>query len=134
MPREAPHLVVVRESDFEQRGGTAMRRLGVVSTGLALLLASIIYLGSAWAGGQRWADTGKVVAVTLASRTIVVEIPRAKDTLTVGAEVLPNAVIKAGNQTIQLSDIRVGDRVRIEWSRGEQGDVAHRIIVERAAK
>jgi hypothetical protein len=111
-----------------------MRRLGVVSTGLALLLASIIYLGSAWAGGQRWADTGKVVAVTLASRTIVVEIPRAKDTLTVGAEVLPNAVIKAGNQTIQLSDIRVGDRVRIEWSRGEQGDVAHRIIVERAAK
>jgi hypothetical protein len=47
---------------------------------------------------------------------------------------MPNAVIKAGDQTIRLSDIRVGDRVRIEWSRGEQGDVAHRIIVERAAK
>lgn len=109
-------------------------RSGVVSAGLALLLAGIIHLGAAWAGGQKWADTGKVAAVTPASRTIVVEIPRRKDSLTVGAEVLPNAVIKAGDQTIPLSDIRVGDRVRIEWSRGEQGDVAHRIIVERAAK
>jgi len=110
-------------------------RSGVVSTGLALLLAGTIHLGPAWAGGQKWADTGKVAAVTLASRTIVVQIPRAKDSLTVGAEVLPNAVIKAGDQTIQLSDIRVGDRVRIEWSRGEHGDVAHRIVVvERAAR
>jgi hypothetical protein len=110
------------------------KRLSVVSAGCALLLAGTIHLGSVWAEGQKWADTGKVAAVTPESRTIVVEIPRAKDSLTVGAEVVPNAVIKAGDQTIRLSDIRVGDRVRIEWSRGEQGDVAHRIIVERAAK
>jgi hypothetical protein len=110
------------------------KKLGVVSAGLALLLAGTMHIGSAWAGGQKWADTGKVAAVTPESRTIVVEIPRAKDSLTVGAEVLSNAVIIAGDKNIQLSDIRVGDRVRIEWSRGEQGDVAHRIIVERGAK
>jgi hypothetical protein len=107
--------VVVRDSDFEHRGGTTMRnRSGVVSIGLALLLAGTIHLGPAWAGGQKWADTGKVAAVTLASRTIVVQIPRAKDSLTVGADVLPNAVIKMGSRAIDLSEIRVGDRVRIE--------------------
>jgi hypothetical protein len=110
-------------------------RSGVVSTAVAVLLAGIIHLGAAWAGSQKWGDTGKVAAVTPESRIIVVEIPRAKDSLTVGGEVLPNAVIKAGDQTIQLSDIRVGDRVRIEWSRGEQGDVVHRVIVlERGAR
>ncbi len=62
-------------------------------------------------------------------RTIVVEIPRGSDSLTVGAEVLPAAVLKAGGQVVDLADIRVGDRVRIEWSRGEQGVVAHKIIV-----
>jgi len=106
-----------------------------VSAGLALLVTALLHWETAGAAPERWADTGKVAAVTVASRTIVVEIPRGKESLTVGAEVVPNAVIKAGDQVIQLSDIRVGDRVRIEWSRGEDGDVAHRIIVvERAAR
>ncbi len=106
---------------------TVMSRRACV--GLALLVASLLPFGSAWAGVQKWADTGTVAAVTVASRTIVVEIPRGSDSLTVGAEVLPAAVLKAEGQVVDLADIRVGDRVRIEWSRGEQGVVAHKIIV-----
>jgi hypothetical protein len=98
-------------------------------------VASLLPLGVAWAGGEKWGDTGNVAAVTIESRTIVVEIPRGKDSLTVGAEVLPNAVIQVERRAIDLSEIRAGDLVRIEWSRGEGGDVAHKIVViERAGR
>ncbi|MFQ5990445.1 MAG: hypothetical protein ACE5K9_11065, partial [Candidatus Methylomirabilales bacterium] len=83
----------------------------------------------AWAGIQKWGDTGTVAAVTVDSRTIVVEIPRGTDSLTVGAEVLPDAILKADGQEIDLAEIQVGDQVRIEWSRSDQGVVAHKIIV-----
>lgn len=97
--------------------------------GLAAVIASFLLVGAAWAEAQKWGDTGKVAAVTESSRTIVVEIPRGKDSLTVGAEVLPDAVLRAEGRTIGLSEIKAGDRVRIEWSRGERGDMAHKIIL-----
>ena len=96
---------------------------------LALFVASLFPFTFAWAGMQKWGDTGKVAAVTLESRTIVVEIPRGTDSLTVGAEVLPDAILKADGQAIDLAEIGVGDQVRIEWSRTEQGVLAHKIIV-----
>ncbi|MFQ5656612.1 MAG: hypothetical protein ACE5G5_03660 [Candidatus Methylomirabilales bacterium] len=100
-----------------------------------IIFSTLLPLGATWAGVQKWADTGTVAAVTLESRTIVVEIPRGTDSLTVGAEVLPDAVLKADGRTIDLADIQVGDRVSIEWSRGEHGDVVHKIIViERAPR
>jgi hypothetical protein len=89
----------------------------------------MLTVGGAWAEGQEWGDTGTVSAVTVSSRTIVVEIPRGKDSLTVGAEVPPGAVLQAGGKKIDLSDIRKGDRVRIEWTHREQGDVARKILV-----
>jgi len=97
--------------------------------GLAVIVTSVLFLGLAWAGVQKWADTGTVAAVTLESRTIVVEVPRGKDSLTIGAEVLPDAVLKAAGRPIRLAEIRVGNRVRIEWSRREHGLVAHTIAV-----
>ncbi len=96
---------------------------------LAIVMASLVSIGTVWAQGQRWGDTGTVSAVTLLSQTIVVEIPRDGDSLTVGAEVLPDAVLKAEGRLIDLSDIQVGDRVHIEWSRHEHGVVAHKILV-----
>lgn len=97
--------------------------------GLALFVASLLPFTLTWAGMQKWGDTGNVAAVTPESRTIVVEIPRGTDSLTVGAEVLPDAILKADDQTIDLTEIKVGDQVRIEWSRTEQGVLAHTIIV-----
>ncbi|MFQ5846084.1 MAG: hypothetical protein ACE5IQ_00245 [Candidatus Methylomirabilales bacterium] len=99
-------------------------------TGLATMMASLVFIGgAAWAGAAQWGDTGTVAAVTASSRTIVVEIPRGSDSMTVGARVSPDAVLKADGRVIGLSEIKIGDRVRIEWSRGEQGDVAEKIIV-----
>lgn len=102
------------------------RKAGV---GLALLVASVLPFQSAWAGIQKWGDIGTVAAVAVDSRTIVVEIPRGTDSLTVGAEVLADAILKADGQAIDLADIQVGDQVRIEWSRSDEGVVAHKIIV-----
>jgi hypothetical protein len=103
--------------------------------GVAVITAGLPFWGAASAEVRKWADTGTVAAVTVPSRTIVVEIPRGKDSLTVGAEISPDAVLKAEGRTIELSEIKAGDRVRIEWSRREDGDVAHRIIViQRATK
>jgi hypothetical protein len=100
---------------------------------LAVLLTSPLLPGLAWAGEQKWAETGTVAAVTIESRAVVVEIPRGKDSLTVGAEVLSDTVLKANGRSITLADIRVGDRVRIEWSRREHGLVAHTIVVMKQA-
>ncbi|MFQ5961020.1 MAG: hypothetical protein ACE5MG_06460 [Candidatus Methylomirabilales bacterium] len=102
---------------------------------LIIILVVLLLLGATWAGVQKWADTGIVAAVTVESRTVVVEIPREADTLTVGAEVLPDAVLKAEGRTIDLGDIQVEDRVSIEWSRREHGNVVHKIVViERAPR
>ena len=102
------------------------RKAGV---GLALLVASLLPFQSVWAGSQKWGDTGTVAAVNVESRTIVVEIPRGTDSLTVGAQVLADALLKMHGQAIDLADIQVGDQVRIEWSRSDEGVVAHKIIV-----
>lgn len=102
------------------------RKVGI---GLVLFVASLLPFKLAWARTQKWGDIGEVAAVTVESRTIVVEVPRGTDSLTVGAEVLPDAILKVDGQPISLGDIKVGDQVRIEWSRTEQGVLAHKIIV-----
>jgi hypothetical protein len=97
--------------------------------GLATVMATLCFGGSVSAQAQRWADVGKVSAVTVSSRTIVVEAPRGKDNLTVGAEVLPEAVIEAAGQRIGLAEVKVGACIRIAWSRGDHNNRAHRIVV-----
>ncbi len=52
---------------------------------LAVLVAGLLPLQAVQAGVQKWGGTGTVSAVTLSSQTIVVEIPRRNDSLTVGA-------------------------------------------------
>ncbi len=103
--------------------------------GLAMILVTFIFGGAAWAAVEKWGDSGTVIAVTESSRTIVVEIPRGGDEkLTVGAELASDAVLRAGEKAIGLSDIHTGDRVRLEWSCGEQGCTAHKIVVQQPAK
>ncbi|MFQ5839216.1 MAG: hypothetical protein ACE5HK_00675 [Candidatus Methylomirabilales bacterium] len=101
---------------------------------LLVLLVSLLPLQVVWGEVKKWGDTGIVSAVTLSSRTIVVEIPRRNQSLTVGAVVLPNAELQADGNKIELADIQVGDRVRIVWSTRADGGVAHKIIVLEQAK
>lgn len=99
------------------------------------MMLTVFFAGAASGAVEKWGDTGTVIAVTESSRTIVVEIPRGGDEkLTVGAELASDAVLRAGEKAIGLSDIHTGDRVRLEWSCGEQGCTAHKIVVLQPAR
>ncbi len=73
---------------------------------------------------------GKVVAVVPASRTIVMEAPVGKTVMTVGAEVPDKASITAGKAAKSLSDIKVGDRIRLKWIREEDKLVVRSIAIQ----
>jgi len=69
--------------------------------------------------------SGTVTAVTLPSKTIVVEAKIGNSTMTVGAEVPDGTSIK-GAKT--LADIAAGDRVTLEYVRSDKGLIAKSII------
>ncbi len=68
--------------------------------------------------------SGTVTAVTLPSKTIVVEANVGNTTMTVGAEVPEGTSIK-GAKT--LADIAAGDRVTLEYVRSDKGLIAKSI-------
>lgn len=74
--------------------------------------------------------SGTVTAVTLPSKTIVVEARVGNTTMTVGAEVPDGTSIK-GAKT--LADFAAGDRVTLEYVRSDRGLIA-KTIKRRSSK
>jgi len=102
-----------------------MKGKKAVALGAVFLHAVLILsLASAEEGRVRQM-TGKVSAVTLSSKTIVVEIPLGKDSLTVGGEITDETEISVNGKTATLNDIKVGDRVTVRWIKEEHG---HRLL------
>lgn len=109
-----------------------MKRKRFLSAGLILLLAFFLpTLGLAQQESAKQA-IGVVKAVTVASNTIVVEVPvDDRDTLTVGAEVTDQTKITSRGKPITLGDVKEGDKVVIRWTRLEGGLVANSIAVKK---
>lgn len=101
-----------------------MKRKKVLVAGAILFTVLFFSLASAQEGRVRQM-TGKVSAVTLSSKTIVVEIPLGKDSLTVGGEITDETEISIDGKTATLNDIKVGDRVTVRWIKEEHG---HRLL------
>ena len=76
---------------------------------------------------------GKVVAVTPKSRTIVVDVPRGKETLRIGAEITDQTKILVGGKKASLDALTEGERVRIAFHRTNTGDVATSLKVLRSS-
>ena len=76
---------------------------------------------------------GKVVAVTPKSRTIVVDVPRGKETLRIGAEITDQTKILVGGKKASLDALKEGERVRIAFHRTNTGDVATSLEVLRSS-
>jgi len=109
-----------------------MKRKSFLPAGSILLLA--FFLPTLGLAQQELAKqaVGVVKAVTVASNTIVVEVPvDNKDTLTVGAEVTDQTKITSHGKPITLGDIKEGDKVVIQWTRLEGGLVANSITVKK---
>ena len=73
---------------------------------------------------------GKVVAVELGSKTIVMDTTVGKSVMTVGAEVPDKASITAGKVAKSLSGIKVGDKIRMKYVREEDKLVVQSIAIQ----
>jgi uncharacterized OB-fold protein len=76
--------------------------------------------------------TGAVVAVTPASRTVVVESRLEGKPWILGIEVPDGLAVTAGGKTRKLEDLKAGDRVRLRWIREENRLVAASLAVVEA--
>ena len=107
----------------------------LMAVGAAFLFA-LAFFGTASAQeakvGAVSTATGMVAAVTMASKTIVVEAELGgKKNWTIGAEVTDKTKLQADGKNIALGDIKVGDKVSITWTRLEDKLVANSIIVKK---
>ena len=109
------------------RVGSSVDRL--VAAGVAALALVGLLAGGALTKGEGRDMVGKVVALESGSRTIVMEAPRGKSVLTVGAEVPEKASITAGKVAKSFSDIKVGDTIMMRWVREEDKLVIQSIAI-----
>lgn len=105
----------------------ACRMMAATAAGLVILE---LLAGGALAKEAVRDMVGKVVAVVPGSRTIVMEAPIGKTTMTVGAEVPDKVSITAGKAAKSLSDIKVGDKIRLRWVREEDKLVVQSIAIQ----
>lgn len=78
--------------------------------------------------------TGTIVAVVPQSRTLVVDVPRGKDVLRIGAEVTNRTQIRVRGKKAPLGALQEGERVRLNFRRIATGDQALSVDVLRAAR
>ena len=74
-----------------------------------------------------WVATGSVIAVTPATRTLVVESQLDDHPWILGLEVPESLAITVGGKTKKLEDLRTGERVRLRWIREQDRLVAESI-------
>jgi len=90
---------------------------------LAVILSLSSYGAHSWAGEKIYDMTGDIAAIDLEFNTVIVEVPLAGKSFTVGGPLSPEASLKKGGRTINLSDFQVGDRVIIKWKATERGHI-----------
>ncbi len=74
---------------------------------------------------------GTVTAVAPDARTLEVKAPRGKsDALVVGASVTDQTMIREGKTKKSLTDLKVGDHVRMTFERASSGDIAKTIVIK----
>jgi len=90
---------------------------------LAVIVSLSSYGAHSWAGEKIYDMSGDITAIDLEFNTVVVEVPLAGKSFTVGGPLSPEASLKKGGRTIDLSDFQVRDRVIIQWKATEKGHI-----------
>jgi len=105
---------------------------------MTLVLAVMFFLS--FSGGQAWAHeriyrmSGDITAIDLKYNTVVVEVPLAGKTFTVGGPLSSKAVLKKDKRSVGLEDFRVGDRVTVKWEATEQGHIILSLNAKRSSE
>lgn len=64
---------------------------------------------------------GDIAAIDLAHNTVVIEVPLERGMFTVGGPISARAELFRGEQSVELSDFQVGDRIIVKWEATEKG-------------
>lgn len=106
---------------------SAGRLVAAAASGLMIIG---LMTGTTLEKGESQVMTGKVVAVEAGSRMIVVDAAVDTGIMTIGAEVPDKAIITAGKVAKNLSDIKVGDTVKMKYGREEDRLIVHSIVIQ----
>jgi hypothetical protein len=99
-----------------------MRKGAYLSTiALFMVLALPGSAANSWAGERLYKMTGYITAIDLPFNTVVIEVPIAGKTFTVGGSLAPNAKLKRGGYSAHLADYMVGDQVVVMWKHTGEG-------------
>jgi hypothetical protein len=112
--------------------GRPMRREKlIVAAAIVILIVSPAMAAQEEGKGEPkdggWVATGSVIAVTPATRTLVVESQLDDHPWILGLEVPESLAITVGGKTKKLEDLRTGERVRLRWIREQDRLVAESI-------
>ncbi|MBI4445699.1 MAG: hypothetical protein HY645_07285 [Acidobacteria bacterium] len=93
----------------------------ICSASLVFILAGMLLVQLP---AQSAVRTGEITSIDVAAKTFVVKTSRGDTTV----QVADHTVIKEGEKTLQLSDLKVGDQVKVTGERTEKGVDAHEVL------
>jgi hypothetical protein len=88
---------------------------------LTMIISISLHHSQAIAAKKVYEMVGDITAIDLAHNTVVIEVPLERGTFTVGGPISERAVLFRGEQSVELSDFQVGDRVTVKWEATERG-------------
>ena len=99
-----------------------MKKLNTNRLVILLFISAIFLFGmQAMAGEKVYLMTGTITGIDLSFKTVVVEVPLEGHMFTVGGPLSANAVLKKTGRSVDLSDFKVGERVKVKFSSTNQG-------------
>ena len=108
----------------------AMNRiLPLIAAGLILAL-SVATAATIQPGEVRVVE-GRISAIDVAYRAVVVEVPTPKGDLTVGVTLDETVSPRVNGQTVALSALSVGERARLKYTRRDDRLVGLELMVRR---
>jgi len=103
--------------------------------GLWLVLVGAVLAAPAWAATIRPGEVrvveGRVSAVDVSYRTVVLEVPTPKGDLTVGVTLDEAVRPRIDGREIRLSDVEVGSTARLKYTRRDDRLVGLDLVVRR---
>jgi len=108
---------------------TARKILCVVA--VAALGLPLLAWGATIAPGEIRVVEGRISAVDVAYRAVVVEVPTPKGDLTVGVTLADTVTPRVDGRRLSLSDLSVGETARLKYTRKDDRLIGLDLVVRR---
>jgi len=107
-----------------------MKRLGYITAlTLALIVSLSLHGVKSWAAERIYQAWGEISAIDVEYNTVVVEVPMAGRTSTVGGPLSPGAILEKAGKPVDLRTFGLGDGVIVKWQVTDKG---HTILALKA--